>query len=62
MFSCEYCESFKNSYFHRKPPVASFDNKGLTGQNFVVAIALEAQLKMLKDIFAFVFHTWVYSM
>ena len=23
-FSCEYCEIFKNSFFHRTPPVAAF--------------------------------------
>ena len=23
MFSCEYCEMYKNSYFHRTPPVAA---------------------------------------
>ena len=24
MFSCEYCETFKNSFFYRTPPVAAF--------------------------------------
>ena len=24
MFSCEYCETFKNSFFYRTPPVATF--------------------------------------
>ena len=24
MFSCEYCEVFKNSFFYRTPPVAAF--------------------------------------
>ena len=33
--------------------LVSFDNTGLTGQNFIVANALEAQLKVLKSIFAF---------
>ena len=23
---CEYCESFKNSFFYRTPPVAAFDH------------------------------------
>ena len=29
MFSCEYCEIFKNSYFHRTPPVAASENPDL---------------------------------
>ena len=25
VFSCEYCEIFKNSFFYRTPPVVDFD-------------------------------------
>ena len=24
MFSCEFCEIFKNTFFHKTPPVAAF--------------------------------------
>ena len=27
MYSCEYCEVFKNSFFYKTPPVAAFGLK-----------------------------------
>ena len=28
MFSCEFCESSKNTFFYRTPPVAAYPNRG----------------------------------
>ena len=35
MFSCDYCEIFKNSFFYRAPLVAASDYKNRTVTDFV---------------------------
>ena len=34
VFTCEFCEIFKNTFFYRTPPVAAFSNGQLTSGNY----------------------------
>ena len=37
VFSCEFCEIFKNSFFYRKPPVAGFERSQVVRQGLNIA-------------------------
>ena len=44
VFSCEFCESFKNTFFYRTPPVAASPNRGYL--NCAILKALHAFQEM----------------
>ena len=57
---CAYCKNFRNSYFHRTPPVAASVNcyRSLFSQQFTTNFIKPAKIRMISFLTFFNTYSW----